>query len=155
MLQPYPTGAALIDQARKTVTFVWSRWFTAVRAAMNKRAEVVGSIALTAQTASIASTTLPTSLLVHARYRVSFQVRVTTAAATSSAIQVTIGWTDGGVAQTHVGTNLTGNLTTTRESAVIVIRCDSASAITYTTTYASNPAAAMAYQLDAIVEHLP
>lgn len=155
MLQPYPTGAAAVEEKGHTVTMIWSRWFSILRAAVNKRAEVVGSIALTGKTASIAATTLPTSVLSHARYRVSYAVRVTTAAGVSSSIQVTIGWTDAAIAQTYTGSALAGNTTATQESHVLVAHCDSASAITYATTYASNAAAAMVYQLDIIVEQLP
>ncbi len=155
MLQPYPSGAPIVEEKGHTILMTWSRWFTAVRAAVNKRAEVVGSIALTGKTASIAATTLPTSVLSHARYRISYAVRVTTAAGVTSSIQVAIGWTDGAIAQTYTGSALAGNTTATQESAVIIAHCDSASAITYATTYASNAAATMVYQLDIIVEQLP
>lgn len=151
-IAPAPVTTPLCDK-----TFVpikaWATFFAQVYRELRS-----WTLALTAQTAALATTTLlmpqlpstPAGL-----FRVSYYARVTTAAGTSSSLQVTIGWTDGGVACTRTFTAITGNTTATTDAQGILVSADNASSITIATAYASNPAAAMVYSLTARVEPLP
>lgn len=154
-LQPAPVRNRLVDLRLGNLSAAWGRWFQAVQQAINSQAEGLGSVALSAQSASIGTTAVPMPALTAGVYRVSVAVRVTTAAGVSSSIQTTIGWTSGTVAQSQSGAVNAGNTTTTQESYERVIRGDANTTITYSTTYASNPAAAMQYQLDIKVARLP
>ena len=109
----------------------------------------------TAENSSIATTSLPTDGDLSAGlYRVTFYARITTAAGVSSSLTVNFGWTDGAVSQTHSGAAMTGNTTTTWQTGSILIYVDAATPITYSTTYASNAAGAMFYQLFVTLERM-
>ncbi len=109
---------------------------------------------LTAQTASIGVTAIPTSSLASGLYRVTYYVRVTTAAAVSSSIIVSFHWTDGGVSCSVASTALTGNTTSTVGTGSALINIDASTPISYSTTYASVGAPAMAYALYLTLEEM-
>lgn len=111
-------------------------------------------VSLTAQTASIALTAIPTSSLASGLYRATYCVRVTTAAGTSSSISVSFHWTDGGVSCSLASTALTGNLTSTVGSGSALINIDAATPISYSSTYASVGAPVMAYALSITLEEM-
>lgn len=114
--------------------------------------QVITPVELTDQNASIATTALPTDSLAPGLYQVSYYTRITTAAATSSSLTVTIAWTDGSVACSYSGAALTGNVTTALQTATLLIQIDQASPISYSTTYASNGAGEMKYQLFIVLQ---
>lgn len=87
-------------------------------------------------------------------YRISYALRVATAAGVSSAAQVTIGWTEGGIAQTRVGANVNGNTTTSKDTDVFLIRPDAGTVVTYAVSYASVGGPAMAFTVDVVAEAL-
>ena len=139
-------------------TEAFSRWLTALQVAVNRCAAIVssdGTVSLTAQTAAIAATTIPILTVTAGLYRVSYTLRVTTAAGVTSSVQLTIGWTAGTVAQTEVGANVNGNTTASHDEGCFLLRADNATTLTYSTAYASNAANAMNYSLDIRVEQLP
>jgi hypothetical protein len=105
-------------------------------------------------TAVVGTTPFALGELAAGLYRVSWNGRVKTPAGATSSFQVTLGYTDGGVAQTFLGDVLNGNTTTTKESQSKVVRIDVGTAITYALAYASNPAAAMVGALDFLIEDL-
>ena len=80
-----------------TMTFIWQGWLQTLVQALLKVASKVGSVTLSGQSAAIPTTVLATSTLATTCYRVSYTTRVVTPASTTSALTVTIGWTDGGV----------------------------------------------------------
>lgn len=132
----------------------WVKYFSGESRAVEDRPERAVTVNLSAQEADIAVTALGIGTVEPGVWRLSYTLRVTRAATTSSALQLTIGWTEGGVAQTQASANLTGNLTTTREGGTFILRVDSATNITYTVEYTSVGATSMTFSLDIIAERL-
>lgn len=108
----------------------------------------------TAQSASISATPIPLGTLAAGWFRVSWFVRVTTAATTSSSLIVTIGSTDSGVSTTQSGAAMTGNTTGTSQGLAVLVHSDQAAPLTYATTYASVGATPMAYKIDVLCEQV-
>lgn len=145
VLPPPPYDTDLVDTSR-LITSVWSRWILTLITRIQQTPQTLKIVSLTAQNASIGTTAIPIGSQLAGLFFVSWYVRVTTAAGATSAVQVTIGHTDGGVSCAQSGTNLTGNTTSTFESGgPLLVRADQAIAPTYQITYASNPAGAMRY----------
>lgn len=118
--------------------------------------EGIGSVSLTAQGASIATTPIPMPALTEGLYRVSVYARITRAGSVSSSLIVTIGHTDGAIACTQVTTALTTNTTASTRVAEYVVRSDASVAISYATTYADGGGAtSMQYSLYIVVEAMP
>jgi hypothetical protein len=136
------------------LTEPWEKWLNQLTLAIGSAPLRRGSVSLSAQSASIGATAIPAGALAAGTYRVSYYARVTTAAATSSSLTVTLAWTDGGVAQSAAGAAMTGNSTTTNQTGSVLISVDAGSSITYETTYASNGAGEMRYALTVLVEQV-
>jgi hypothetical protein len=140
------------DPDRHLASRPWIQFFLALRDAI----EPEETVALAGQAADVAATTLvvappsPPQTL----YRVAWYVRVTTAASVSSSVQVTVGWTDGGVVQSTSGAALTGNTTTTQESGSVLVSADAETDVTYAVAYTS-VGTDMAYALSVVVEAIP
>lgn len=117
--------------------------------------EQMARVSLSSQSADIAATPVPMPDLTAGLYRVSVYVRVTRAASTSSEIQIDIGFTDGAIALTSVGTNLTGNTTSTFETRTLMLAVDANASITYEAIYTSVGATAMQFKVEIVVEKLP
>ena len=130
------------------------RWFSGLNARVNAVPQRLGKETLQGQTASIGTTPLDITTVTRGIWRVSVTVRVTTPGGISGTIQVSVLWTERGVVQIESGTNLAGNLTTTREGKVFVIRVDGSTPISYSTTYTSTGVPAMQYSLDIVAEEL-
>jgi hypothetical protein len=154
-LPPVPFRNALARLPGLFITEEWTRWLTAVVNAIGAAAQKVGTVGLTTQGAAIASTPIPTPALGSGLYRVSVYARITQAATTSSALTVTVDWTDGGVACSQLLAFLTGNTPSTTQSASLVIRADEGTTIRYSTGYSSTGATAMQYALDVRAEAIP
>jgi hypothetical protein len=128
---PIAAGVAPIDP-------VWERWFSALVVAVNRLPVQVGSVPLASSTAAIPTTAIALpSPLGDGRYRVTYYLTETVAASMSSSATVTIGWTDGGVAQTHTFAALTTNTVGANQSNSLILHADAASTITYGVAYAS------------------
>ena len=78
-------------------------------------------------------------------------LRITTAATTSSSVAVSFGWTDT-VSATLSGAAVTGNTVTTIQTGTGMFVVDAASPVTYTTSYSSVGATAMQYALSVTLE---
>lgn len=128
------------------------RWLSGLRQEVDTRPKRHVHERLTAQSADIATTPLDIPTVYAGMWRISVSVRVTRAASTSSEIQITISWTEGGVAQSEPTANLTGNLTSTREGRTLVIRADGSTPISYAAAYTSVGATAMQFSLDIVAE---
>lgn len=111
-------------------------------------------VSLTAQTASIGVTSIPTSSLASGLYRATYYVRVTTASGATSSIAVSFHWTDGGVSCSLTSTALTGNTTSTVGSGSALVNIDASTPISYSTTYASTGAPVMAYAVYLTLEEM-
>lgn len=103
---------------------------------------------------AIPTTDIPLPTVFAGLYRVTWYARITAAAITSSSLQVTIGWTDGGIPCSVTSAAITGNTTTTTGTASLLLRSDAATPITYATTYASNGANEMTYSLSVVLESI-
>ena len=133
----------------------WIPFFTNQNQVIQSVSQVLTpTVELTDQSASIGLTAIPTNTLSAGVYRVSYYVRVTQAAGTSSSIIVTLSWTDGGVSCGMSSAALTGNLTSTVGTGTAVTEIDASSPISYSTTYASVGAPVMKYKLTVILETL-
>lgn len=152
-LPPFPIRNTLTGVGGY-VSSLWSNWFTALRDAINLVPARVFSVRREAQGAAISSTTALT-VPETGVYRMTYQARITQAATVSSSLTVTLEWVDGGVTCSQSGAAITGNLVTTVQSGSIVVYADSASAITYSTAYASVGATSMTYALSVFVEQVP
>jgi hypothetical protein len=111
------------------------------------------SVALTGQQASIPLTAL-VGLPSTGVYRISWRIRVTQAATTSSSIQLVITTTEGGVVCTQQSAAYTGNATNAPQSGLFVVRPDGDIPIEFSTVYASVGATPMKHDLDLVVESL-
>lgn len=146
----FPVGKSR-DPLEGLITDSWIKYLT------NQAQTIAGSplklstVSLTAQTGSIAATPFGTGTTNSGLYIVWYQFHITTAAAVSSSLSVTLSWTQNGSALSKAFTAVTTNTTATTDSQSYMILSDAAAPITYATTYASVGAPAMAYEIYLLV----
>lgn len=133
---------------------IWETWLRTLWNALNRTPQVLVSQTWTAQAVRIATTTVLVAP-VTGLYRLSYVVRVTQAATTSSSLQVTLGWTDGGQALTMLGESLIGNTVTTSETLSVLVRADAKTALTVAASYSSGGTTPMQFGLSVVAEALP
>jgi hypothetical protein len=152
-LAPPPLRSRLVDRDG-LMTRDFNNWLRGLTSAINVAATLsVHPLVLTQQHASIAnSVAFPAAPA--GTYRLSYVVRVATAATVSSSIEVRLRWLAGGVQQTYTQAPLTTNTTTSLQSGSVLATVDDGSNISYETTYASSGATAMQYDLTITVEAL-
>jgi hypothetical protein len=153
-LSQVPFRSPMLEGVRETITREWVRYLQSIVDVLNLAARRLDSVAKTAQGASLSATALDTGTLNPGVYRVSYSARITRAASTSSSLTVTMGWTDGAVAQSQAGGALTGNTTTTQQNTTMFIHLDQSTSITYATTYASSGGTTMQYALYVVAEQV-
>jgi hypothetical protein len=147
---------AMLATASRFVTEDWRRWFQEVKDAIDLAAKRVGAVlALTAQAASVSGTLFTTPATGAGLYRVSWVLRVTQAATTSSSVAIAIGATVGAVLTSQSGAALTANTVGAVQSGSVVVASDASAAITYALTYASDAATEMQFAASVAVEALP
>lgn len=139
------------DPLEGMLTDPWTDYLTRLVTTVQAAATRVNSTAQTAQTGSIAATDISSGNLKAGVYRVSYYARITEPASISSSLQVTISWTDGGVAQSLTGAALTGNTSTTLETFSYLIHIDAGSPVRYAVAYGS-AGTPMQYRLDVVLE---
>lgn len=157
-----PIETPLVDQVADStkrgappsfyMTTGWYQWFLALLARIQRAAQLLATVALTAQSAAIGTTAVGLGSITSGLYRVSWYTRITQAATTSSSLTVTIGWTESATSQSSSGAALIANTTVTGQSGSVLIQSDSAAPITYATAYASVGATPMKYRLSVTVE---
>lgn len=134
---------------------VWIDWFTALTIQVERNPERLQTVELEQQGSSIGTTPIPLDVLSEGLYRLTYYLRITRAATTSSSLSVTFGWTDGAVSCAFsTPAAVTGNTTNTVRGDTILVRSDQAAPLTYATTYASVGATSMQYSLDIVVEQV-
>ena len=157
-LAPIPRTQPWIGESN-TISRSVDQWLQQLVAAVNASPQQVGAVAVTGAHASIGSTAIPLAppqtTLPAGTYRATYSAAVTTVGTVSSSLTVTLGWTYGGVAFSQSGAALTGNLTTSQQNGSVLLTIDAATAVTYSTTYASNSAGSMHYALTIALEALP
>lgn len=142
------------DPLEGTVTDAWTEYFSKRDLVINDSSIRINKVTLTGQNASIAATDFSGMALSAGHYRVSYYMRVTTAAGVSSSATFVLSFTESSVALSISGAAMTGNTTATLQEGTHVIRVDNATPIKYAITYASNPASAMIYRLDVLLEQV-
>lgn len=125
----------------------WIDWFTALTQRVETAPNRVAAVTLEEQSAAIGSTDIPIGNVLAGVYRLSYYARISTAAGSSSSLTVSLGWPDGAVAQSFSGSAITGNTTTTYQTATLEVLVDAAGPITYSTAYSSTGSPAMEYTL--------
>lgn len=142
-----------MTDAQRIIRLPWSIYFRDLRADLdNTAAQVIPPVQLTGQTATIPTTPFDTPALEAGLYSVAWYGQVLTAAGVSSSFQVTISWTRNGVSQTYVGALKNGNTTATNEAnGPPLIHIDASTPISYAVTYASNPGAAMIFEINLVL----
>jgi hypothetical protein len=154
-LAPLPLQAEIVDQAGAITNFFRLRW-EQLRTAF----QYVNTVANTLQglpsgvlNGALAATAIYTTLAA-GTYRVSYYIRKVTNDGVSSSLQVTLGWTESGLAQTEVEAALTVDAVTAQQSLSKVVDSDGATNITIAVAYASNTPGLMTYRLRTSVEQL-
>ena len=151
-LEPLPNDAPVVEQESLRITPVWYRYLSvALVGRVQASAYVAKAVTLVNQSAAIGLT----ALLAQGSfgvYRVSWVVRVTQAATTSSSLAVTVANTDGGVNVQQVGPALGGNTITSVQSGSFLVRADAATAISYAVAYTSVGATPMLYTISVVIE---
>jgi len=143
------------DEERGRITHPWLEWLRDLAGVADKSPQHLFTVSLEDQQASIGATDMSDGSLSAGLYRASYYARISQAATTSSSLTVTLGWTDDGVTPSYSGAAIAGNTTTTVQSGSILIEIDGKTAVNYSTTYASDPAATMQYELSVTLEKLP
>lgn len=152
-LPPIPYDAPIEEGGKNPISQAYYLWLFELQGRTESAAEGLDSVSLTNQSAAISATPIVVTQTA-GLFRISWYLRITTAATTSSSATVTIGWTETGVALTKSGPAVTGNTTTTTDSGTFLIRSDAAAALTYAVSYATSGATAMKYRLDVVVERV-
>ena len=148
---PMPARDAMTDE-QGIVRRTWQVWFRNLTNTVDDAPSRIQTVSLVSQSASIGTTSIPSTSLTAGLYRVTWYLRITTAAGTSSSVTVTLGWTDDAVTMSLSGAAVTGNATTTSQTQTSLVAVDNASPVTYATTYSSSGAPAMQYALDITLE---
>lgn len=126
----------------------WQATLRTVQELLEAVPVVSGFVEVDAQGSAISTTNVPApprkngTGLAEGTYRVSYYLRTVTPGGVSSSFQLTLGWTDGGVAQSMTSAALNGNTTTSVVQGSAYLHVDTDSAVTYAVTYASTPAGA-------------
>lgn len=158
ILAPPPLQTPIVETDRRpgsvlgAMTRVFADWLTQnVLNRINQASYALTSISLTGQNTSIGVTAL-VPVAAAGRYRISIHTRVTTAAGVGSALGTTISYTNGGVACTQDATGMASNTISLPISSTLELVVDASTAISYSTTYNSNPAGQMVYAIDILCE---
>lgn len=151
----FPAREPITDKRTGLISERWNVWFRDLTAQVNSNAaSVVPATVLLAQNANISTTPVLTPTLSAGLYRTTAYARVTSPAATSSDLKVTFHWTDGSASCFKDSDTINGNTTATTLSFTYTMHIDGGSPISYSTTYNSNPPAAMLYSLYVVVESI-
>lgn len=146
-LDPQPSLALIAEKG--AVTPDWFRWFYEIYTLLVSSVQAIGNaINLVGQGASIGSTTIALPSLQNGLYQIVWYARVMVPDGVSSSLAVTIGFTDTAQPLSKTFSAMTGDTITTFDTqALPLVKIDQNTAITYSTTYASNTPGKMKYSL--------
>ena len=142
------------DPNEGLVTDPWVKWLQDNSNTLASAATINATVELTAQSASIGTTSITSNVLPAGIYRVTYYARVTRAATTSSSFEITFSWVDDGVTVPITSAAMTGNTTSTFASSTLLIDIDNNTQCTYAVTYASVGGTSMTFKLDIVLESL-
>ena len=149
---PMPARDPMTDPVTGLIRRTWQVWLRNLTNTVNDAPVRIQTVSLSNQAASIGTTSIPSMPLSTGLYRVTWYLRITTAAATSSSLTVSFGWTDHTVTMSLSGAAVTGNTTITSQTGTALLSADNASPVTYATSYTSVGTPAMQYALNLILE---
>lgn len=128
------------------ITGPWADALSQFTTAFGAIPQRVSSAVRSAQSASVALTSLPTAGN-SGVFRFNYHADITVPAGVSSSLIVTVTYTQNTVAKSRSCTAITGNTNNTVFSETWPIAVDANTPVQYSTTYASNPAGIMQYGL--------
>lgn len=153
--EPPPLISPIAEGRLELMQSDWQRYFLSNASIVTGTPTFFSTaVDLENQNASIGTTNLELPALPQGDYAFFYYARVTVAAAVSSSLTVTFGWTESGVSLTLSGPAMNGNSVTTVQSGVVPVFIDANTPLTYATTYASNAAGQMKYRLRVRVQAL-
>lgn len=152
-LAPIPEGVPIVEEGGSITTFFRLRWQSLVDGFLFTPSIASLSSGSPNPTAAIPTTAVYTTRAA-GRYRVSYRMRKTIADGVSSSLTLTVGWIEGGTAQTKVFPALTLDSVLAEQDDVLPLRVDSGTDITASFAYASNTPGLMAFNYDITVEFL-
>lgn len=145
----------IADKTTGLVSWVWKSWLQALAQQTDAAPFRLQTVSLDGQGAAIATTSVPIASLALGLYRITYALRITRAASSSSSATVTIGWIAGTVACSQAFAAVTGNTTDTVQSGSLLVRGDANAPITYAVAYASSGGTSMLFSIDLVVEAIP
>lgn len=152
---PLPLSTPLTsDEHGKPMGIITKNWSDVLNDQFTRTAaapQVVDAVSLIGQGAAIVATNLVQNASA-GTYRISWYLRITRSATVSSAVQITIGWTDGGVGLAKIGTNVAGNTTSSLDQGMLIATVQGLSALTYAVSYSTSGATAAQYAVYVIAE---
>lgn len=148
----FPSREPFLQGLPNIVAFRPLTWFRDLQSRILLSPAKLAIVTLAGQTAAIASKPFLVGTLGPGSYRVSVFTHVTTAAGVSSSLTPSIGFTHKGDSCARTGTALTTNTVTSVDSNTWFISIDGGTQINYAFAYASNPAAAMVWSADVVLE---
>jgi hypothetical protein len=156
-LDPIPLQQAIVEtrgDAPGAITLFFRQRWQQLQNAFGLVPTVYNPGASAILSAALGTTTLFT-VLVGGQYRVSWSLARTQIDGAASSLQATIGWTEAGVAKTHVGRLMnTDTLAADPTDTPIPIRADASSDITIAIAYTSTTPGNMKYVYVPTVERL-
>lgn len=153
-----PLTSAIVDRDQQgqitgLMTRVFNQWLLALKRLVEAAPSVVAIVAKITPALQAAIPTTSAYLTPQAGvYRISYVLRVTQAATTSSSVAVTFGWIRGGLPQSLAIAAIVNGGPTSLALGEVPLRADKGVDLTYTTAYASVGGIPMQYELDLIVE---
>jgi hypothetical protein len=149
-----PIAQEEAESKRLMLPRVWIDWFASLGIRVDQQTHTLNIVELFNLSGNVPPTPIPLDTLGEGLYRVTYYMRITTPASTSSSIQIGIGWTDNAVSCAIQADALTTNTIGTVQSNTLMIRNDQAAPITYEVVYASVGGTPMLYNLFIMVEQL-
>lgn len=149
-----PTRVPPLDGLPNPFAREWRNYLLVIQNVGQASPQILQEVSLVNQTTAISTTPLALPSITSGFYRVSVYYIVTIAGAVSSALTVTVGWTDASGPRNRVIPTLVNGAVGANFSIEFPIHTDDNSPITYAAAYASNAANQMTYNLGVIVEAL-
>lgn len=149
--EPLPFWDALVDKVGN-ITDVWTRFFEQVLVPQIRSSTILVdrySNGDTPLTDALGTTILTELIPATGLYLVLAAIQIVVAAGVSSSVSLTVTWTSNGIVQQQTFGPITNGTTTDHLGVPYVILADGGTPVSIATTYASNPANAMAYNLAA------
>lgn len=151
----FPVREAMVKTGEWTVSDRWHIYFRDLQQTVDQSPSlVVNPVEALNENASIGTTPIPTDSLSAGLYLVQWFIEIITAAVTTSSVILTVAFTSASVAKTWVSATVNGNTTSTVDSGSKMMYVDAGTPVSYSTTYASNGAGQMHYNLYVVLQRV-